>query len=126
MYKSVIKEASCEISKIEAVALKNMTDAVGIDTIINDSVEGYAVIYPEKYVIVEVHNDMARDSQDYEVLIIVDKDGTKYKTGSNAFIRSFLDIFEELGGEEGWGLKVFGRESKNYNGKKFLTCSVVF
>ena len=125
MYKSTIIEASHEISKIEGVALKNISDAEGVDTLVNESIDGYAVIHPVKYVMLHVENDRAKENKEYNVLIIIDADGTKYKTGSDSFIRTFMDIFSELGGESGWGLKVFGRESKNYKGKKFLTCSVV-
>lgn len=126
MYKSTIIKSSGEISKIEAVALKNLADVEGIEILVNDSVDGYAVIHPIKYVVLHVENDKAKENKEYDVLVICDSDGTKYKTGSESFMRSFFDIFDELEGEEGWGLKVFGKESKNYKGKKFLTCSVVY
>lgn len=126
MYKSTIIKSSGEISKIEAVALKNLADVEGIEVLVNDSVDGYAIIHPVKYVVLHVENDKAKENKEYEVLVICDVDGTKYKTGSESFMRSFFDIYDELEGESGWGLKVFGKESKNYKGKRFLTCSVVY
>ena len=126
MYKSTIIEASAEISKVEAVALKSLSDCEGIDTIVNESLDGYALLHPVKYVMLHVENDKAKENPVYDVLVIIDRDGSKYKTGSTSFIQTFKDIFDELQGEEGWALKVFGRESKNYKGKKFLTCSAVY
>ena len=125
-YKSTITKVSGELNKIEAVALKNLTDVEGIEVLVNESIDGYAVIHPEKYVVLHVENDRAKENKEYDVLVICDYDGTKYKTGSESFMRSFFDIFDELEDETGWGLKVFGKESKNYKGKKFLTCSVVY
>lgn len=126
MYKSEIISASAEIGKVEAVALKNLTDAEGLDAVVNNSVDGFVVINPIKYVLLHVQNDKASNNTEYDVLVIVDKSGNKYKTGSESFMRSFFDIYEELADEEGWALKVFGKASKNYSGKKFLTCSVVY
>lgn len=126
MYKSEIIEKSAEISKIEAVSLKNLTDAVGLDTLVNESADGYAIITPAKYVVVHVENDKSKNNREYDVLVIVDEYGNKYKTGSESFMRTFMDIFNELDGEIGWSIKVFGKDSKNFSGKKFLTCSVVY
>lgn len=126
MYKSTIVESSSEVTKIEAVALKNLADVEGIEVEVNASPEGYIVLNPEKYVVLHVENDKSKDNKEYDVLVIIDASGKKYKTGSESFMRSFFDIYNELEGESGWSLKVFGKESKNYKGKKFLTCSVVY
>lgn len=125
MYKSVITESSAELSKIEAVAMMNLTDCEGIDVAVNESLDGYVIIHPVKWVKLHVTNDRAKENKEYDVLVLVDADGTKYKTGSSSFMNAFFDIYEPLEDETGWGLKIFGRDSNNYKGKKFLTCSVV-
>ena len=80
MYKSTIIEASAEINKIEAVALKSLSDCEGLEVIVNESVDGYAIIHPVKYVMLHIENDKAKDNTVYDVLVIIDRNGSKYKT----------------------------------------------
>ena len=125
MYKCDIIESSAQLGKVEAVAMMNLADCEGLDTAVNESLDGYVILHPIKWVKLHVLNDKAKDNKEYDVLVIVDADGSRYKTGSASFMNSFFDIYEPLEGETGWGLKVFGKDSSNYKGKKFLTCSVV-
>lgn len=124
MYKSEIINTSLEnMSKVELVAMKDVTDCILLERFLEDNGEE-VIIEVADFVELHVQNDKS-ESKEYDVLIIVDKNGQKYKTGSDSFKRAFLDIFSELHGESGWAIKVFGKPSKNYNGKNFLTCSVV-
>lgn len=124
MYKSEIINTSLEsMSKVELVAMKDVTDCILLERFLEDNSEE-VIIEVADFVELHVQNDKS-ESKEYDVLIIVDKNGQKYKTGSDSFKRAFLDIFSELHGESGWAIKVFGKPSKNYNGKNFLTCSVV-
>ena len=61
---------------------------------------------------------------DYEKFIIIDKDGTKYVTGSESFWSSFLEIAAEMG-EEAFDVEAYKVDSKNYKGKQFISCSIV-
>ena len=104
--------------------LKDMSDAVKLD----DAVKEQAiVIKPEFYAIINVHNEKS-DTKDYTKIVIVDGDsGIKYTTGSMPFITTFEDIMEEMedAGETDFSLKVYAKESKNYKGKYFITCSII-
>lgn len=124
MYKSEIISTSLkEMTKVELVAMKDVTDCILLERYLEQN--GDEVILEVKdYVELHVENDRS-ESKEYDVLVLIDTGGTKYRTGSDSFKRAFLDIFNELQGETGWGIKVFGKPSKNYNGKNFLTCSVV-
>ena len=125
MYKSEITETSIKkMNKVELTAYKDVSDCIALEECVNNSENGEFVIEPADYVKLHVENDKS-ESKEYNILVIIDKSGEKYKTGSEAFERSFMDIFTELNGEKGWAIKVFGKESKNYKGKKFLTCSVI-
>ena len=125
MYRSEITETSIvNMSKIDLVAFKNLSDCIPMEQNIENSEDGYFTIKPVDYVKLHVENDQS-ENREYDVLIIVADNGDKYKTGSEAFERAFMDIFTELQHEDGWLLKIFGKESKNYKGKKFLTCSAV-
>ena len=76
------------------------------------------------YVVASVHNEKS-DNVDYEKYIIIDKDGQRYITGSQPFFSSFKEIWDEMEGEnEDWGITVYKRESNNYKGKEFLTCTI--
>ena len=122
-YSVNIKESSFELTAKQRVAFKDTTNAIKIEELVKDNkhfvtdVDGYAVL--------EIHNEQS-ENKDYEVYVIVAKDGTRYVTGSAAFFTSFKDIWNELKEEtEEWAIEIYGKESKNYKGKQFITCSVV-
>lgn len=123
-YKAVVARASKELSAKEKIMLKDMSDAVKLD----DAVKEQAIIIkPEFYAIINVHNEKS-DTKDYTKIVIVDGDsGIKYTTGSMPFITTFEDIMEEMedAGETDFSLKVYAKESKNYKGKYFITCSII-
>ena len=125
MYKSEIVETSMKkMNKVELVAFKDVSDCIALEECVNNSENGEYIMTPVDYIKLHVENDKS-ESKEYDILVIIDDMGVKYKTGSEAFERSFRDIFDELKDEKGWQLKVFGKDSKNYKGKKFLSCSVV-
>lgn len=123
-YKAVVARASKELTAKEKIMLKDMSDAVKLD----DAVKEQAiVIKPEFYAIINVHNEKS-DTKDYTKIVIVDGDsGIKYTTGSMPFITTFEDIMQEMedAGETDFSLKVYAKESKNYKGKYFITCSII-
>lgn len=124
MYKSEIVDTSIEnMNKVEMVALKDVTDCTVLERYLEMN-DDEVIMVVKDYVELHIENDKS-ESKEYDVLIIIDEQGNKYKTGSDSFKRAFLDIFYDLKGETGWGIKIYGKPSKNYTGKNFLTCSVV-
>lgn len=120
-YSVSIKESSRELTAKQRIALKDMTNAVKLDEA--TQVEP-VIINVDMYAVLDIHNEKS-ENPDYENYIVVDKDGTKYVTGSSSFWSSFIDIFTEMEGEdEAWTLKVYRVPSKNYKGKDFITCSI--
>lgn len=123
VYSVTIKESSRELTAKQRIALKDMTNAVKLDEA--TQVEP-VIINVDMYAVLDIHNEKS-ENPDYENYIVVDKDGTKYATGSASFWSSFMDIFTEMEGEdedELWALKVYRVPSKNYKGKDFITCSI--
>ena len=127
-YSVKIADASKELTKKERVMLKDTGDALKLDELIQG--EPF-IINPDYWVKLMVHNEKS-DNVDYSVYLIVDKNGTKYVTGSEAFWTTFSDIWDEMtdemtgdGNDEEWQLKCYKLDSKNYKGKQFLTCSVI-
>ena len=120
-YSATIKEASRHLTAKERIMLKDTTSAVKLDqaTQVEDihiSVDSYAIL--------NIHNDKATPT-DYENYIILDRNGTKYVTGSQSFWNAFMDIFTEMENEsEEWSIRVYRHPSKNYSGKDFITCTI--
>ena len=124
-YKTDIRESSKALSTREKIKLKDLTSAIAIDKAVEP--EKPLVIAPDFYASISIHNEkLPENEQDYAVMVIVDKSGTKYYTGSDSATSSFVDIFEEMSDtEEPFEIEFYKRESKNYSGKHFITCSLV-
>lgn len=124
-YKSTINEGSKEFTVREKIKLKDLTSAIAIDKAVEP--EKPLVIAPDYYAYVDVHNEkLPENEQDYKTMVIVDKAGTKYYTGSDSAISSFVDIFDEMVDTgEPFEIEFYKRESKNYSGKFFITCTLV-
>ena len=121
-YSVEIVEASMELNARAKIILKDTSDAHKLDALVD--ADGI-VIAPANYAILAIHNDKA-DDPDYKNYLIIDKDGNKYVTGSNSFWNSFINIYSEMKAEgEDFEVKIYKLPSKNYNGKSFLTCSLV-
>lgn len=118
-----IKESSFELSNKQKVQFKDTGKAVRLD----EAAEGadFLIENVKGYVILDIHNDKS-DNPDYQNYIIVDGMDNKYVTGSPSFWESFINIFDEMKDDDSeWGLVVYKRDSKNYKGKQFLSCSIV-
>lgn len=127
-YNTKIVSSSRELTAKERITLKDFNDCIGLDTVTNET-DGI-ILDPEVIVEVQVHNERAKDDKDYTTIIILDKNGTKYSTSSNSLRDSIADIMEELkelseDERADLKIKVFKKPSKNYNGKFFLTASVI-
>lgn len=123
-YSVKIRYTSKELSPKERVAIKDTSNAISLDEI---TTNGNAVIEYDHHVILDIHNEKS-DNKDYVKTIVVDKDGNKYVTGSESFTTSLQDIVDEMtecGEGENITIEVYRKDSKNYKGKQFITCSIV-
>lgn len=124
-YNVTVKECSKELTNRERIKIKDVSNAVKLDDVVNG--DSPFIIEPAYYAVLSVHNEKS-DNKDYEVYIIVDTSGTKFVTGSASFINSFTDIWCEMiddESDEPWQIEVYKKDSKNYKGKQFITCSIV-
>lgn len=122
-YNATIRECSKELSARERVLIKDTTNAIPLDEATSDS-DSPLVISPDFYAVLDVHNEKS-DNKDYTKYILVDKNGNKFVTGSDSFWNSFMEIMAEMEDEGDFEIQVYRRESKNYKGKSFITCSIV-
>ena len=121
-YSSTIVESLKELSGKEKVRFKDLTASKKIDEEVTE--EQSLRIALDNYVILAVHNPKA-EQIDYNVVIVVDKEGNSYYTSSTTFERALKDVVEAMKDEaEEWGIEVVKKPSSNYKGKFFLTCTV--
>ena len=121
-YSVEIKESCSELTAKQRITLKDTSNAIKLDTACD---ENAVIIEPVFYAVLAIHNEKS-DNVDYETYVIIDKNGDKYVTGSASFWSSFMGIYNEMQGEdEDWLIKCYKLDSKNYKGKKFLTCSII-
>lgn len=120
-YSVDIVESNKQLTAKERIKVKDTTSAIRLD----EATQCEAIdINPDTYAVLHIHNEKS-DNTDYTTYIVIDKDGTKYVTGSESFWSSFMNIYEEMDGEqEEWGIKVYRAPSKNYKGKDFITCTI--
>lgn len=127
-YSAEIVEASREFSARERVMFKDTQNAISMNDFAEQAKsEGAKAIIEnvKDFVHIMIHNEKSED-KDYDNYIIVDGEGDKYVTGSQAFWNSFMDIYNEMKDEtEPWGIQLNLIPSKNYKGKNVLTCSLV-
>ena len=120
-----IRESSKELTAKERVAIKDTSNAISIDEV--TAAEGKLVIDYSFHVIIDIHNEHS-DNKDYVKCVVVDKAGTKYVTGSESFRNALVEIVNEMT-EAGEGdniqIECYRKESKNYKGKSFITCSLI-
>ena len=118
-----ISETTANLDAKMRVKLKDITNAVKLDEV--TTIDDYYTITPCDYAILDVHNENS-DNKDYKLFIIIDENGTKYVTGSPSFMNAFMGIWDEMKDEEkgSWSIQAYKRDSKNYKGKTFMTCSL--
>lgn len=107
----------------------NFMDMIQLDDVVAETGEHYPITVTG-FVTVQVHNEKS-DNKDYTKMVLVAEDGTLYVTGSDSFMREFENIvdvlnddFTDAGTEPLYEINIYKRPSKNFNGKKFLTCGV--
>lgn len=124
-YKVEIAHSTKELTVREKIRIKDLSNTIQLDDATQQ--EGNIVIDFDYYVILKVHNEFSKDDKDYNKYVIVDKSGNKFVTGSESFMTSLEGIVDEMAdaGETDFEIEVYRKDSKNYTGKQFLTCTIV-
>lgn len=104
-----------QLSWREKIQIKDLQAAM--------SIENDMTFRPKAVAIVHVNNPYTEEGEkEYDVCVIVAEEGM-YKTSSNSFISSLINILDEISDaeadEEGWGIKVRAVKSKNNQGSFF-------
>lgn len=123
-YSAKVIEISKEVSAKQKIQLKDTTNCISLDEATNEN--DRMIISPDFYAVIAVHNEKSED-KDYEKYVVVDRAGNKYVTGSKSFFTALRDIMSDMAAEapdEEYDIEVYRRESANYKGKTFITCSL--
>ena len=125
-YEASIVETTKELTAKEKIKLKDLSNAINLDALTQEQ-ESPVRINVDFYVKLNIHNEKSKERPEYENIVVVDKDGTKFYTGSGSFMTALAEIYEEMAdaGETEIVIDVYRKPSKNYNGKEFITCSIV-
>lgn len=114
-----------DLTKKQIVAITTSDTSLPLDAYVEEHGE-FEIENISGYVKVQIHNEQAKgEDKDYAKYIILTDDGESYSTGSESFMNTFINIFENMEGEDDWGIKVLRKPSKNFSGKYFLTCAVI-
>lgn len=130
-YKAVVKESVKGLTAREKIAIKALNDVIELNDLVTP--EQAIMINIDNVVTVQVHNEKS-DNQDYNKYVYIDKDGTKYVSGSEPLYTTVKDILSDIedaiaDGEmdetEDITIKVMKKESANYKGQTFLTAELI-
>ena len=130
-YKAVVKESVKGLTAREKIAIKALNDVTELNDLVTP--EQAIMINIDNVVTVMVHNEKS-DNQDYNKYVYIDKDGTKYVSGSEPLYITVKDILSDIedaiaDGEmdetEDITIKVLKKESANYKGQMFLTAELI-
>lgn len=124
-YSVEIKSASKELSTKERIMYKDTSECIKLDDVLGE--DNFILIKPVDYVVLQVHNEKS-SNKDYTTIVLITETGERYITGSESFIESFENVWDDItdlqADGEDYQLKLYKKESKNYKGKFFITCSV--
>jgi hypothetical protein len=130
-YKAVVKESVKGLTAREKIAIKALNDVTELNDLVTP--EQAIMINIDNVVTVQVHNEKS-DNQDYNKYVYIDKDGTKYVSGSEPLYTTVKDILSdiedaiadgEMDESEDITIKVMKKESANYKGQTFLTAELI-
>jgi hypothetical protein len=124
-YSVKIVESSKELTAKEKVRIKDFSAASQLDDIIKPG-EHFMLDYAF-HAIMEVHNEKSKnEKKDYRKIVVVDKAGNAFVTGSESFLTAMLSIIDEMAdANEEFQLDCYKVDSKNFQGKQFITCTVI-
>lgn len=121
-YEVKIVASSRELTARERVKVKNDNNAIKLDELVTP--DSPFVVHITDWAELEIHNEKS-DNVDYPLFVLI-SDGQTYCTGSESLWKSFRSIWDEMADEdEIYDIEISKKESKNYKGKHFLTCSIV-
>lgn len=125
-YTVSIVSSSQTMSKRDEVKVMSRANEIKIEDAFNDT-DGQLVIAPVGYVELAIHNERAKNAnKDFNVFVVLGKDGNYYSTGSGSFKEAFVNIYNAMKDDpDPWEIGIDRKPSRNYAGKYFYTCHLI-
>lgn len=116
-----------DLTARQRIAVKDFSAAEKLNDVITTD-NPHFTIDVDNIIKVSVHNEQSKGNTDYDVIIIIDKNGNKYRTGSETAYTSALEIYRELEAanelDGGIVLDFYKVKSNNFDGD-FIKCNLV-
>ena len=126
-YTAEVTASIKELTTRNRIAVKDFSSATKLNDIITEE-NPKVRIDVENIVKISVHNEQSKGNNDYDVIVIISKDGEKYRTGSTTAYSSAMEIYRELEAanelDEGFTLEFYKVKSNNFDGE-FIKCNLV-
>lgn len=126
-YTADVQASIKELTARQRIAVKDFSSAEKLNELITAENPHFRIDV-DNIVKVAVHNEQSKGNTDYDVVIIIDKDGNKYRTGSATAYTSALEIYRELESanelDGGFVLDFYKVKSNNFDGD-FIKCNLV-
>ena len=127
VYTADVTNSLKELTARQRIAVKDFSSAEKLNDIITAD-NPHFTIDVDNIIKVSVHNEQSKGNSDYDVVIIIDKDGKKYRTGSETAYTSALEIYRELEAanelDGGFTLDFYKVKSNNFDGD-FIKCNLI-
>lgn len=126
-YSAEVTASIEELTARQRIAVKDFSSATKLNDLITEE-NPKVRIDVENIVKISVHNEQSKGNNDYDVIVIISKDGEKYRTGSATAYTSAMEIYRELQAanelDGGFVLEFYKVKSNNFDGD-FIKCNLV-
>lgn len=127
IYKVTVGLSKKELTAREKIAMKNFGSfALSLDRFLDEQENGEITIPVDNITCLGVDN-LKAENPHYQVYVITSGD-KHYYTSSKSLKNALDDIIDELADAQDtdpWSVRIFKKDSNNYKGKKFITCTLV-
>ena len=125
-YTSEVTSSMKDLTARQRIAVKDFSSATKLNELITAE-NPKLIIDVDNIIAVSVHNEQSKGNKDYTVYVIIDKNGEKYRTGSETAYTSAMEIYKELEVanelDEGFELEFYKVNSNNFDGE-FIKCNL--
>lgn len=123
-YKITLVKSTKELSKRDILRYSDLTNSAKLVDVVAPDCPFTMDI--DNVIVFHVSNGNAKKDQsgEYDVFILVDKEGNSFYSSSQSLLESITTIQDVMGDEE-YAIEIKEIPSKNFNGKGFLKASIV-
>lgn len=124
MFKEEILRATRDFTKKEMLMMKDTKALIKLDNELKPNGDSIIISFPFDYVVKHVW-DEKDNGKDFESIMLL-AEGRIYTSSSSALINRVEELFNEMKDEaDVWGIQIYKAPSKQFEGRYYITCSLV-